>query len=155
MDDAKTVGFSILMSLLFLSTVAAWAAGSDIEFIGADKEQQLEKQFAEGHFDGGKDARRIQGHDWQCDMYGMRSKMQVKHGLKLYKWSSPSAEKPEMHNSGAQLVNDYKADGGALIGIHERFEDQVKLTPDGHLISQLSVISPQKMIVAYSVCTSL
>ncbi len=87
-------------------------------------------------------------------MYGVRSRMQVQHGLELYRLS-PLGNTPNWHNEGAQLVSSYQAHSGALVGLHERFEDQVKLTATGQLISRLSIISPQRVVVAYSLCSSL
>lgn len=85
-------------------------------------------------------------------MYGARSNMQAQHGLKLYTLSNKSGD---WHNSGAQLVSDYKAGANALVGHKDRFEDQVKITKEGLLISQLSLNNAAKTVIAYSVCKTL
>lgn len=159
MDDTK----KLLLSLILISAfLGASAFTAEVEYIGPEKQKQLEAQFDQAGFSASKDTKSLKDRSWSCDMYGVRSRMQVHHELKLYKWSNDPAS-PSWHNDGAQLVNDYKVENSALVGIHDRikdqvtqrYEDQVKLTPDGQLISRLSVISPAKMVVAYSVCKGI
>ena len=46
-------------------------------------------------------------------------------------------------------------EAAALVGRKDRFEDQVKLTKDGLLVSRLSLNNSAKTVVAYSVCKTL
>lgn len=82
-------------------------------------------------------------------MYGVRTRLQVKRGVKLYRWNSAS-----WHNEGSQPVEDYKPDVSELVGLTPRFEDRVRVTKDGHIISQLSVTHPSRQVVAYSLCST-
>ncbi len=150
MDDAKLVLYSLLLAAALLGATAFTA---EIEYIGPDKQKQLEDLFEKSGYSEPKDTHSLKDAKWSCDMYGVRTHLQVQHALKLYKFS-PDAKSTGWHNDGAQLVADYKAAPGALVGMHEKFEDQVKLTAEGRLISRLSVISPQKIVVAYSLCDS-
>lgn len=139
---------SALFSLLFVYSVSAFAA-AEVEYISPEQHTKLENLFKDATFNPEKDAKTIQNHEWSCDMYGARSKMQVQHGLKLYKLSK------EWQNSGAQLVSEYKSESTALIGRKDRFEDQVKITKDGQLVSRLSLNNANKTVLAYSVCKTL
>jgi hypothetical protein len=147
MDDAKMLFSLSLFTFSLLISVGAHA--SDVEYISPDQQKQLETQFKEARFSPTKDTKTLQSHEWTCSMYGVRSHLQVQRDLKLYKWSE------EWHNDGAQIVSDYKASPEALIGLKDRFEDQVKVTKDGQLVSRLSLNTPEKTVLAYSVCKSL
>jgi hypothetical protein len=142
---------SALFSLLFFLSVSSFA-GAEIEYVSPEKQQIIELQFQEASFNPEKDAKKIEKQAWTCDMFGVRSHMQAQHGLKLYTLSGSAGT---WHNSGAQLVSDYKSEASALIGRKDRFEDQVKLTKDGLLVSRLSLTSGSKSVVAYSVCKTL
>lgn len=144
----------VRMTLSVLLTFGSLAAAApEVEYISEEKQKQLETLFNSGHFDPSKDSAKVQANTWNCEMYGMRTRMQVQRGLKLYKWTR---EKNDVwQNGGAQLVSEYKCEGSSLVGRRDRFEDQVKLTEDGVLISRLSLISPAGTVLAYSVCKTL
>lgn len=138
-----------LFSLLFVYSVSGRA---DFEYITPEQRDKLESQFNQAAFDPAADSEKLLDRKWTCDMFGARSHMQVQHGLKLYTLESKDGE---WRNKGAQLVNRYKAESKALIGFRDRFEDQVKITKDGLLVSRLSLNDPAKTIIAYSVCKTL
>lgn len=141
-----------LTLLIFLAILNFPAFSADVEFISQEKQHELESKFDTGHFSANEDTQAIKSHEWTCEMYGMRTRLQVQRGLKLYKWNASAAE---WHNRGAQVVSDYKAEKSALVGRRDRFEDQVRLTKDGQLVSRLSLVSPTNTVVAYSVCKTL
>jgi hypothetical protein len=151
MDVMRPGFFSLL--ILFSISSQAWA---EIEYISPEQQQKIENQFKEASFNAEKDLKKIENHAWSCDMFGARSHMQAQHGLKLYDLSSKAASGGgSWHNSGAQLVSEYKSEAAALIGRKDRFEDQVKLTKDGLLVSRLSLTNGSGTVVAYSVCKTL
>lgn len=137
----------ILLLFFFMSSVAAQAV--EVEYISPQKQKQLEAMFNHAGFSARKDARIFKEKNWTCEMYGMRSRLQVQRGLKLYKWSN------DWHNDGAQVVSQYKAENFSLVGRGDRFEDQVKITKDGQLISRLTLTSSKSTVLAYSVCKNL
>jgi hypothetical protein len=145
---------TVFCSWMFVYSFSAFAT-AEIEYISPEQQQKLESQFNNAAFDPSQDMRKLQTHEWTCDMYGARSHMQVQHDLKLYKWSTSSSAPGEWRNSGAQLVSDYKSADSRLIGRKDRFEDQVKMTKDGLLVSRLSLNSPHQTVLAYSVCKIL
>jgi hypothetical protein len=160
MDDVKTLAFSILLTLTILAPsvfaeppAKSTAEPATVEYIAPTKQSQLEDLFNHAEFSSPKHARSLKHGPWVCDMYGVRSRMQVRRDLRLYVWSGEAGA--AWHNDGAQLVSEYRAVDGSLTGTHDRFEDQVKLTADGRLISRLSVLAPQRAVVAYSVCRNL
>jgi hypothetical protein len=145
MDVART----LLLSLLFVYLIPAAA---EVEYISPERQTQLEDEFNKATFDVSQDAKRLAGHSWSCDMYGARSHMQVQHGLKLYAWKEKAGQ---WSNSGAQLVSEYVSQNSSLTGRKDRFEDQVKITKDGQLISRLTLADGSKSVLAYSVCKTL
>ena len=148
MDDAKTALFSLL---LLLTLTVAIAASADVEYISPDRQHELESMFNNAQFSATKDTPTLISHAWKCDMYGVRSRLQVHRDLKLYKWTSQAEG---WHNDGAQVVSEYKSGEHALVGSKANFEDQVRVTTDGHIVSRLSLTAPLKETLAYSVCTS-
>lgn len=136
--------------MLFLCTAAANAG--DVEYISKEKQTELETLFKEAQFSPSKDAQVLKSKEWRCDMYGMRSRLQVQRGLKLYQWKEDSGK---WQNKGAQLVSEYKSENSSLKGRRDRFEDEVKVTKDGQLVSRLSLASPAGSVIAYSVCKTL
>jgi hypothetical protein len=150
MDDAKVAFASLLGSILLL--LAGMASHADVEYIAPEQRETLEKLFQQAEFQPARDTKKINEGKWTCDMYGMRTGLQVQHGVKLYKLASAGGE---WHNEGAQLISSYKAAPHELLGQSARFEDHVKLTADGRLISQLKLNSTDKTVIAYSICKNL
>lgn len=147
MDGVKILGTLFIL----ISSVIAQAA--EVEYISPEKQKQLESMFKDAHFSMSKDAQILKAHGWSCDMYGMRTRLQVQRGLKLYEWNASDGN--EWQNSGAQLVSSYKPEATALVGRRDRFEDQVRITKDGQLVSRLSLNTPEHTVLAYSVCKTL
>lgn len=145
MDDVKI--FCLIMLALSFSLPRIPSAFADLEYVSPTQRKLLQKTFLTSSF---KVSAKVQGK-WKCDMFGMRTHLQVQRDMELYDWSQ--GEKPNLWtNQGAQPVSAYKVSHGTLTGTHDRFEDQVKYTDDGRLISQLSVVTPNRMVVAYSLC---
>ena len=121
--------------------------GLEMEYISPEKKQELERQFEEADFSSAT-AGALKQKQWTCDMYGVRTRLQVKRGVKLYNWK----QQANWSNSGAQIVRDYKTENGRLVGITGPLEDQVKLSANGQIISRLSLTRPDRQVVAYAVC---
>lgn len=137
---------SIIMCLgLLLSLIAN---GLEMEYISPEKSKELEQLFTKSSFEA-KRSDKIKQKEWTCDMYGVRTRLQVQHGVKLYNF-----KKDSWQNSGEQLVEDYKPESKELLGQTGRFEDRVRVTSTGQLISQLTVTSPSRQVVAYSLCST-
>ena len=130
---------------LLLSLIAN---GLEMEYISPQKNKELEELFAKSSFEAKKSAT-IKQKEWTCDMYGVRTRLQVQHGVKLYRFKSDS-----WRNSGSQPVEDYRPEAKELLGQAQRFEDRVRITESGQLISQLSVTQPARQVVAYSLCST-
>lgn len=153
MDDTKTVLTSLIASILLL--VAGLSAHAELEYVSPEQRGDLEKLFNSSEFPAQKEALKLAGKTWSCDMFGVRSGLQVQRAVKLYSLSAPLEGQLDWHNKGAQLITDYKSENKMLIGAQGRLEDRVKLTQDGRLISQLSIVTPEKAVIAYSVCKIL
>jgi hypothetical protein len=138
------------LSFITLFITCATVMAADFEYVSPQVQRELEARFDQARFNSSKSTKQLRNHEWTCDMYGIRSHLQVQHGVKLYRW--PEAT---WHNEGAQVTSDYKAEDTALVSRDSRFEDEVKLTADGQLVSRLSLKSPRKQVLAYSVCKTL
>lgn len=146
MDDART-GYLTSFIVFFGLLLGIAGHAVDLEYISPEKQRELETAFDRANLVVSND---IKHKLWICDMYGVRSRLQVRRGIKLYQWS----ENGSWVNSGAQPVHEYRAQNGALVGTHDKLEDKIKFDPNGRLISRLSVIAPERKVVAYSVCTA-
>lgn len=133
-----------LASLLIFSGMLAHAL--DMEYISPAQKAELELQFEKAEVSS-KDFAALKLKKWTCDMYGVRTRLQVKRGLKLYEWNQEN-----WHNEGSQIVRDYTFSDVGLTGKNGPIEDQVKVNPKGQLISRLSVLRPDRQVVAYAVC---
>ena len=149
MDDNKLGCLPSFIAFLFLSFSLA-GHSLDLEYVSPEVRQDLEAQFASESTIPLTEAA-IKTKEWSCDMYGMRSHLQVKRNVKLYQWKSGS----DWENHGAQLIQKYGIEKNVLVGQHDRFEDQVKLDAKGQLLSKLSLTTPQRQVIAYSVCKSI
>lgn len=138
---------SILVSLLM---AAAASSALDMEYISPELKRRLADDFERAK---GEKTDGFLDRKWACDMYGVRSRLQVQRGIKLYHLTKDASGL--FKNSGAQPVKDYTSQGNGLQGQNDRFEDQVRMTTDGQLISKLTVLKPKPMVVAYSVCKLL
>jgi hypothetical protein len=134
----------VLWTLLMLTQISL----ADVEYVSATKQQELQTLFNQAHFHLDTDSALLRKRDWVCDMYGVRTRMQVQHGLKLYRWSSDNWQ-----NLGSQVTQNYQIQPSALVGQNQRFVDQVKMSSDGRLIAQLSTQPASgNIVIAYSVC---
>ena len=154
MDDTKKgLARLILFCLVFCSGLGR---AIEMEYVTQEQSEQLASLFSSASFSHKEHASKMSGKSWSCDMYGVRSHLQVQRDVKLYQWSD--SKDKVWHNKGAQLISAYKPGPKVLVGQSGRLEDQVKFTPDGRLISQLSagpLDTAQKVVIAYSVCKSL
>jgi hypothetical protein len=150
MDDSwKSYISSFLLTAALLGNLAG---AVDLEYISPEKQDALAKQFSSAHMTLA-DKKQLE-HEWTCDMYGMRTHLQVQHGLKLYDFRERDGG--GLKNVGAQPVESYSFSAdGRLQGQTERVFDRVRLTAQGELIGQLSLNAPGQTLIAYSVCKSL
>lgn len=150
MDDAQKAYFnSIVASLIFIIGVGAHAL--EMEYIDPVEAKKLEHVFAQASLKAKQHAQ-IEGGNWTCDMYGVRTRLQVQRGIKLYQFKK---ESEAWRNSGAQVVAQYTAKDDHLNGVNGRLIDQIKMTDDGSLISRLSLGGSEPRVLAYSVCKTL
>ncbi len=148
MEDFKPAWMQILFFVLALLTPGL--AQADLEYVSVEQRQVLREAFASGAALGLAELR----GKWKCDLFGVRTNLQVKRDLELYAWTG--GDKPGLwKNQGAQLITDYRMSQASLIGATEQFEDEVKLTTNGILISQLTLLKPSRTILAYALCRNV
>ncbi len=152
MDDVfKKILTSAVASILFFGALFSYAI--EFEHISLAKKAELERQFEAAKLAAGDG--QIEGKKWLCDMFGVRSRMQVQRNVKLYSLKKDALG--SFSNSGAQVVSSYTPHNGTLQGKNERFEDQLRLTTDGQLLSRLSLRGHDAAptVIAYSICRVL
>jgi hypothetical protein len=135
---------------VFLVLVTAIAHSLEMEYISPQQKQRLVDEF-----EASKLAKTdiLTGKKWSCDMYGVRSRLQVQRDVKLYSLSkNPSGA---YANNGAQVVSEYQFKNGVFSGKNSKFEDQLRITANGRLMSRLSVLKPSPVVIAYSVCKAI
>lgn len=149
MDDAfKTYLSSFLLSFALLASLTGQA--SELEYISQTKASELGTQFTDANTPA--ESLLNSKKNWNCDMYGVRTRLQVQRGVKLYAWTS---EDGAWKNSGASPVSDYRMSKGTFSGRNAKIEDQIRITSEGHLISRLTTADDTHKVLAYSVCTAL
>ena len=138
---------SFILSLIF---AAAVSQALEMEYVSPEQKAQLVKDFEQAKVET---AEGLLNKKWNCDMYGVRSRLQVQRNVKLYSFKRDFSG--AFKNYGSQVVADYKSDSRGLLGLNDRFEDQLRMTPSGQLISRLSLRQPEPIVLAYAVCKSL
>lgn len=139
MDDKR------LLSLLLL-LFASVAGAADLEYITPAKQNELKVAF--------ETAKPARPHgSWSCDMYGVRTRLQIQRGLKLYEFDLAATE--AARNSGAQPVSEYSKAATGWIGKTTRLEDELRMSADGKMLARLTLNEGTRSVLAYSVCQAL
>lgn len=138
--------------VLGVSVAAVQAAA--IEFIPKDKAVALAGEFESSRVPTKADLVALAGKELQCDMYGVRTRLQVERGVKLYMLSQSESV---WKNDGAQVVPSYKLDTKGLIGHRGSVTDELRIDKDNKVIAQLSLEKPveektELVVLAYSKC---
>lgn len=153
MDDAfKAYLSSFVFTLALVAACTGHAA--DLEYISHEQGKALTEQFENATMGPKEQALLAEKKAWNCSMYGMRTRLQVRHGVKLYEFTADSSN--QWKNSGAMMVESYRLDGqGNLSAQNERVLDQVRVTADGKLVSRLTLATIPHTLLSYSVCEAL
>jgi len=138
-----------MITAFYFAPVANSSKPSDFEFIDSGRAQALESAFLKAELTPQKAS--LLRQKWVCDMYGMRSRLQIKRHVALYEFEN---EAELWKNSGEQVITTYKIEGNALVGKSEKIRDQIRVTPEGQLISRVTLASEPDKLIAYSRCTA-
>ena len=139
MDDKR------LLSILLIF-FASFAGATELEYITPARQKELSRAF-----DGATSVRPT--GSWTCDMYGVRTNLQIQRGVRLYEFGLAPSE--TVKNSGAQPVGEYSKTSTGWIGKTTRLEDEVRVTKDGKLLARLTLTEGSRSVLAYSVCQAL
>jgi hypothetical protein len=150
-DMNKALIAGLIISVFPVHSASA-APSSELhyEYISPEQNSKLEDIFNTARIPSAQDTPAVKDHQWTCDMYGVQTNMRVQRGVNLYIWK----KEPGWHNEGAQVVNEYQAKGGGLVGQNKNLADEIRLTQSGQLVSRLSLASAPRTVIAYSVCKS-
>jgi hypothetical protein len=152
-----------LSLIIFMFLFGGRAMG--IEFV-----PQVTAKALAGDFDRARpltesDLRKFKDQDWLCDMYGMRTRLQVERGVRLYRFAATgdasgtgagAIASAKWKNLGAQMVREYSVSGAEFSGQEGPVVDQIRLKKDGkQLVARMSLSDQTKgkSVLAYSVCS--
>lgn len=145
---AVATGMAILA--IFWAQMALGGNRTDaIEYVSPQRIVDLRTQFESAEPLSSDRLSDLQGKVWICDLYGVRTRMQVERGLKLYQFKSG---KEHWWNDGSQVVREYKHKSGHLVGKTSNLRDQLRYS-DGKIWSQLSLErNNTSTVLAYAEC---
>lgn len=130
---------------VFLSFIFC-QSGFGLEYVAQDQAKDLARKFSAARALTKSEVAKFADRDWKCDMYGMRTRLQVEREVRLYRFTGSGKK---WTNLGAQMIQDYEMEPDGFIGRRGRLIDLVKSGADNTLIAQLSLDST---VLAYSVC---
>lgn len=137
-----------LSALLIVSY--AQVALAEVEFVSAEEAQRLKADFGRAHALSKKVLNDLIGRDLKCDMYGVRTRLQIERDVMLYRFHNKDRI---WENQGAQVVHNYRISESDFVGRHGGLTDKIRFAK-GRLISELTISTAQSnpVVLAYSVC---
>ena len=149
MDDKLFYPAFLIWLTSALLGLSATAAPLEYTYITPIERQNFVTQFEQAPPAAPSLDARIGDRDWSCDMYGMRTQMQVKPQTRLYHFHHQGKT---WQNSGALPIGHYAIQNGVLTGENQKVRDQIKISDRGQLISQLTTASKPAVVLSYSIC---
>ena len=151
--------YSRLLTFIFTVAITPEAHGVNVEYLETARLDQLQTSFNQASKISGDALKTLNESKWNCEMYGMSSRLQIEKNVKLYYFQGVEKDGSihEFKNKGAQVVTSYRT-GEALKGINGSISDEVRMAKDGKLISRLEIQTSQSKtsrILAISVCEPL
>ena len=143
--------FRVLFSL---GVAMAAVPSAAIEFIPKQQVEVLAKEFLVARVPTVDQIKALSGKELQCDMYGVRTRLQVERNVKLYYFTG---QNEQWKNQGAQVVPEYKLDTKGLVGQTGSVIDELRIDQNNQLMAQLSLNSARNsdgksVVLAYSKC---
>jgi hypothetical protein len=141
----------LILSLLIVYCLASTAAA--LEYVTPQQTEQLKSDFSRAEAPEKSVLTSLINRDLKCDMYGVRSRLQVEREVILYRFHQESSV---WKNAGAQVVQNYQWVKNELIGTQGPLTDKVRIFK-GSLLAELSIQGATgsenaPTILAYSVC---
>jgi len=132
--------------LTFIGLMALSASTNALEFVPKDQAKELVGRFSEARPLTEEEVQKFADRDWRCDMYGMRTRLQVEREVRLYRFSRHGKQ---WKNIGAQMIQDYKVESSGFVGRKGKLNDRLRIVGGDTLVAQLSMDST---VLAVSVC---
>ncbi len=151
--------YSRLLTFIFTIAITPEAQAVGIEYLDNSRIDQLRGSFNSATQLTVSDLKSLNESKWNCDMYGMSTRLQVEKNVRLYYFQGVEKDGKieELQNRGAQVVTSYRI-GEALKGTKGSLSDEIRRSNDGKLISRLEIESPKtktSRVLAISVCEPL
>lgn len=157
--------FLVAVVLLFFSFLLPTAEAIELTNIKDSDINNLQSNFKKGLVPSEKV---LLKSDWNCQLYGMRSRLQSTKKNSFYKFK---ISEKKISNAGSQIIKEYSKTDHGLIGSTGPLQEEVRIAPKGGLIGEISIASsslgpqlPDKVakikslshrgneVIAYSVC---
>lgn len=143
---------SILSFSIFAGSGALAIPNTEIEHVSDAKVAELEQLFSIGAPAEKSRIQKLHQSLWSCDLFGVKSRMQVIRDAKLYSFL---VEGSSIKNLGSQEVKSYSILAGELTGSSARISDQVRFLSRNHLISKITTKSETPEALAFAICKSM
>lgn len=144
----RQVGFSVAFIVFPVGAAA-------LEYVSKDRVSELTADFSTGQAPKDSDLAKWKGRSFKCEMYGMRSRLQVDRDVRLYQFEVTESAQKVVQNRGAQVIQSYVKEATGLVGHQGSIRDEVRKCANGKIVSKLSRSSDDSSsenILAYSVC---
>jgi hypothetical protein len=161
----KALRYLLVSLVIFVfSMIYPSVEASEVLNIDSNLISRLQDDFKSGR---SPDQKKLnEKSSWNCKLFGMRSRLQTLEKPNFYNFSSQGAG---LKNTGTQIVKNYELSSSGLKGTTGPLVEEVRQTPAGILIGEMSIISPSpndaantgsirsianlgKEVIAYSVC---
>ncbi len=136
---------SLGKAIAVISILLSWSAGA-LEFVPSTQAKDLEGRFSQARALTEVEIKKFADRDWRCDMYGMRTRLQVEREVRLYRFAAAGKQ---WANLGAQMIQNYEVEKSGFIGRKGILSDQVRIVGDNQLVAQLTMNTE---VLAYSIC---
>lgn len=115
--------------------------GAQIEYLESARVESLKAAFEQAKVPQASDLNKTK---WDCEMYGVSSRLQVERNLKLYYFEIKNVEQKQiLKNRGAQIIKEYALNTDEVLGVNGIIKDHIRISGDGRLISRLDIESPK------------
>ncbi len=139
----------MLKIALITLAVFAHSAFAEEAIVSPTQATDLKKAFSLARPLESKDLTAMAEKDLSCDMFGMRTRLQVEKDIKLYNFKF--AQK-NWQNRGAQVVQSYQLTKTGFVGTDGHLVDEIRKTADDKFMAQLSRDADKSSVIAISKC---
>ncbi|MCB9025575.1 MAG: hypothetical protein H6625_04595 [Bdellovibrionaceae bacterium] len=125
--------FLVALVLLVFSFLLPTAEAIELTNISDNVVNDLQTNFKLGSVPNEKN---LLKSDWNCQLYGMRSRLQSTKKNNFYKFK---LSEKKIANSGSQVIKVYNKTEHGLVGNTGPLQEEVRIAPNGSLMGEISI----------------